>query len=169
MLDLVPSARVAHIGIYRDPETLKAVEYYFKAPEDVAERLVIVLDPMLATANSAVAAVDRLKEAGAKDIASSACSPRPRASRISTATSRRAHLDRRDRQPPERSRLYRAGPWRCGRPHVRDEVTGASSGRPAGACKRWIPRHCLCPSKRDFRRASGVRPSLTGYASVCRR
>ena len=61
-------ARVAHIGLYRDPETLEAVEYYFKAPADVAERLVIVMDPMLATANSAVAAIDRLKERGVKDI-----------------------------------------------------------------------------------------------------
>lgn len=68
MLDLVPSARVAHIGIYRDPSTLAAVEYYFKAPPDVAERLVILLDPMLATANSAVAAVERLKARGVKDI-----------------------------------------------------------------------------------------------------
>jgi uracil phosphoribosyltransferase len=68
MLELVPSARVAHIGLYRDPETLEAVEYYFKAPEDVADRRVVVLDPMLATANSAVAAVDRLKERGARDL-----------------------------------------------------------------------------------------------------
>jgi uracil phosphoribosyltransferase len=68
MLDLVPSARVAHIGLYRDPETLQAVEYYFKAPPDVADRLVIVLDPMLATANSAVAAIERLKTRGVKDI-----------------------------------------------------------------------------------------------------
>ncbi|WP_460448131.1 uracil phosphoribosyltransferase [Alsobacter sp. SYSU BS001988] len=68
MLTLVPSARVAHIGLYRDPETLTAVEYYFKAPSDIAERLVIVVDPMLATANSAVAAIDRLKERGARDI-----------------------------------------------------------------------------------------------------
>ncbi len=68
MLELVPSARVAHIGLYRDPETLQAVEYYFKAPPDIADRLVIVLDPMLATANSATAAIDRLKERGAKDL-----------------------------------------------------------------------------------------------------
>jgi uracil phosphoribosyltransferase len=67
MLDLVPAARVAHVGLYRDPTTLEAVEYYFKAPEDMADRRVIVLDPMLATANSAVAAVDRLKEEGAAD------------------------------------------------------------------------------------------------------
>ncbi len=64
MLDLVPSARVGHIGIYRNPETLVAVEYYFKVP-DLAGRLVIVVDPMLATGNSAVAAVQRLKESGA--------------------------------------------------------------------------------------------------------
>ena len=68
MLDLVPSARVAHVGLYRDPATLVAVEYYFKAPEDIAERLVIVVDPMLATANTAVAAVDRLKERGAANL-----------------------------------------------------------------------------------------------------
>jgi uracil phosphoribosyltransferase len=68
MMELVPSARVAHIGLYRDPNTLQAVEYYFKAPPDLADRLVIVLDPMLATANSATAAIDRLKERGAKDL-----------------------------------------------------------------------------------------------------
>ena len=68
MLNLVPSARVAHIGIYRDPKTLEAVEYYFKAPTDIADRLVIVMDPMLATANSAVAAISRLKERGVKDL-----------------------------------------------------------------------------------------------------
>ena len=68
MLDLVPSARVAHIGLYRDPETLQAVEYYFKAPSDIADRLTIVMDPMLATANSAVAAIERLKARGAKEI-----------------------------------------------------------------------------------------------------
>ncbi len=68
MLELVPSARVAHIGLYREPKTLVAVEYYFKSPEDVADRLVIVMDPMLATANSAIAAVDRLKERGCRNM-----------------------------------------------------------------------------------------------------
>ncbi|MBS8262485.1 uracil phosphoribosyltransferase [Roseibium polysiphoniae] len=68
MLDLVPSARVAHIGLYRDPDTLQPVEYYFKAPEDLDERLVIVVDPMLATANSAIAAVEKLKQRGANNI-----------------------------------------------------------------------------------------------------
>jgi uracil phosphoribosyltransferase len=68
MLDLVPSARLAHIGLYRDPMTLEAVEYYFKTPEDCHERLVIVVDPMLATGHTAVAAIDRLKEAGVCDM-----------------------------------------------------------------------------------------------------
>jgi len=68
MLDLVPSARVAHVGLYRDPVTLGAVEYYFKAPTDLSERLVITVDPMLATGNTAVAAMERLKEHGASQI-----------------------------------------------------------------------------------------------------
>ncbi|KAB2873080.1 MAG: uracil phosphoribosyltransferase [Pseudorhodoplanes sp.] len=68
MLSLLPSARVAHVGLYREPRTLVAVEYFFKAPDELAERLVLVLHPMLATGNSAVAAVDRLKESGAKAI-----------------------------------------------------------------------------------------------------
>ncbi len=68
MLDLVPSARVAHVGIYRDHETLQAIEYYFKAPEDISNRLVIVVDPMLATANSSISAVEKLKERGAHNL-----------------------------------------------------------------------------------------------------
>jgi uracil phosphoribosyltransferase len=68
MLDLVPSARLAHVGLYRDPLSLQAVEYYFKTPEDCAQRLVIVVDPMLATGNTAIAAVERLKEAGVCDM-----------------------------------------------------------------------------------------------------
>lgn len=68
MLDLVPSARVGHIGLYRDPATLTAVEYYLKVPEDIAQRIVIVVDPMLATGHSAAAAISRLKELGAESI-----------------------------------------------------------------------------------------------------
>jgi uracil phosphoribosyltransferase len=64
MLDLVPSARVGHIGLFRDPVSLQPVEYYLKLPSDIAERTVILVDPMLATGNSAVAAVSRLKQAG---------------------------------------------------------------------------------------------------------
>jgi uracil phosphoribosyltransferase len=68
LLDLVPSARVGHIGLYRDPETLEAIQYYLKLPVDISNRKVIAVDPMLATANSAIAAITRLKEAGASDI-----------------------------------------------------------------------------------------------------
>jgi uracil phosphoribosyltransferase len=68
MLDLVPSARVAHIGLYRDEATKQPVQYYFKAPEDLAERLCVVVDPMLATGHSAVAAVRLLKAAGARQV-----------------------------------------------------------------------------------------------------
>src|SRR5271169_5575138 len=64
MLDLVPSARIGHIGLYRDPATLQPVEYYLKLPSDIAERAVILVDPMLATGNSATAAASRLKQAG---------------------------------------------------------------------------------------------------------
>jgi len=64
MLDLLPAAKVGHVGIYRDPATLEPVEYYFKVPSDIAERMVIVCDPMLATGNSAVAAINRLKQQG---------------------------------------------------------------------------------------------------------
>jgi uracil phosphoribosyltransferase len=68
MLTLIPSARVGHIGLYRDHKTLQPVEYYLKVPEDIAERRTIVVDPMLATGNSVSAAVKRLKEKGAKEI-----------------------------------------------------------------------------------------------------
>jgi uracil phosphoribosyltransferase len=67
-LDLIPSARVGHIGLYRDPRTFTPVEYYLKLPQDVAERPVVVLDPMLATGNSAAAACQRLKDHGCRDI-----------------------------------------------------------------------------------------------------
>ncbi len=68
MLNVVPGARVGHVGLYRDPKTLVAVEYYFKMPHDMHERDIIVVDPMLATGNSAIAAVDRLKELSPKSI-----------------------------------------------------------------------------------------------------
>jgi uracil phosphoribosyltransferase len=68
MIDLLPGARVGHIGLYRDPETLEPVEYYFKVPDDIQDRLVIVVDPMLATGNSAIAALSRLKEVGVSSL-----------------------------------------------------------------------------------------------------
>jgi uracil phosphoribosyltransferase len=68
VLALLPLARVGHIGLYREPETLEPVEYYFKVPADIAERQVIVVDPMLATGNSAVAAINRIKESGCPSV-----------------------------------------------------------------------------------------------------
>jgi uracil phosphoribosyltransferase len=68
MLSVVPGARVGHIGLYRDPKTLTAVEYYFKMPQEMSERDIVVVDPMLATGNSAIAAVERLKELNPKSI-----------------------------------------------------------------------------------------------------
>ena len=68
ILKVLPSARIGHIGLYRDPKTLQAVEYYFKAPSELHDRDVIIVDPMLATGNSAVAAVDRLKETHPRSI-----------------------------------------------------------------------------------------------------
>ena len=68
MLEILPSARVGFVGLYRDPETLNAIEYYCKLPEDIAERETIIVDPMLATGHSASAAVDRIKQAGAKSL-----------------------------------------------------------------------------------------------------
>ena len=68
VLDLIPSARVGFVGLYRDEETLQTVQYYFKVPDALNERLVIAVDPMLATGNSSVAAIDLLKEAGATNI-----------------------------------------------------------------------------------------------------
>lgn len=68
ILDLIPNARVGFVGLYRDPETLQPVKYYFKVPAELEDRLTIVVDPMLATGNSSAAAIDMLKEAGAKNI-----------------------------------------------------------------------------------------------------
>ncbi len=68
VLELIPSARVGFVGLYRDEKTLQPVQYYFKVPKEMSERVVIAVDPMLATGNSSVAAIDLLKESGAKDI-----------------------------------------------------------------------------------------------------
>jgi uracil phosphoribosyltransferase len=68
ILNIIPAARVGHVGLYRDPDTLIAVEYYFKLPEDCTDRTLLVVDPMLATGHSAVAAVDRIKQANPKSI-----------------------------------------------------------------------------------------------------
>ncbi len=125
MLDLVPSARVGHVGIYRDPESLTAVEYYFKVPEDLQERLVIVVDPMLATGNSAVAAVSRIKEEGAQQIKFVCLLAAPEGvERFQSVHPGRADLHRRDRPEAQRPRLHHARPGRRRRPPVRHQVSG---------------------------------------------
>ena len=123
MMDLVPAARVAHIGLYRDPETFVAVEYFFKAPSDLHERLVIVVSPVLATGNSAVAAIDRVKESGAQGHPAGV--PARRAARRRARArrpSRRADLDRRDRRSARRQRLHRSGARRRRRPRLRHQI-----------------------------------------------
>jgi len=123
----VPSARVGHIGVYRDPATLAAVEYYCKLPEDIAERLTVVVDPMLATGNSAVAALPGSRRVAPATSASSACWPRPRHRRGGPRASRRARLHRRPGRAPERPRLHRPRPRRRRRPAVRDEIAATPS------------------------------------------
>ena len=123
MLDLVPTARIAHIGLYREPETFTAVEYFFKAPSDLHERLVIVISPVLATANSAVAAVDRLKERGANDIRLVCLIGAPEG----VERMRGIHPDvpiwlAAIDQGLDEQRLHRAGSRRRRRPRLRHEV-----------------------------------------------
>ena len=122
-LTVVPGARVGHIGLYRDPKTLVAVEYYFKMPGGMSERDAVVLDPMLATGNSAVAAVERLKEARPRSIRFVCLVSCPEGIRNFQA----AHPDvpvytAVDRPRAERPRLHPAGSRRRGRPDLRDEV-----------------------------------------------
>ena len=139
MLDLVPSARVGHIGIYRQPRTLEAVEYYLKLPEDLPERDVILVDPMLATGNSAVAAISRLVELRAP--LDQVRLPRRRARgdrRAAPGLSRGRDRDRVDRSRSRRPRLYPAGARRRRRPAVRDEVM--RSARPDPRYFRQLPR-----------------------------
>ena len=107
MLDLVPLARMGHVGLYRDPRTLQAVEYYFKIPQDISDRDVLVCDPMLATAHSAIAAVDRLKESG-REAHQVHLHPGLGAGRagLRRGPSRRAGVRGGDRCKTQRSRVY---------------------------------------------------------------
>ena len=168
MLNLVPSARVAHIGLYRDPKTLEAVEYYFKAPTDVADRLVIVMDPMLATANSAVAAIDRLKRRGVQGHPLRLPARRARGHRAAgQGPSRRADLDRGDRREAQRPRLHRARPRRRRRPDVRDEIEPPRSPEPTTASRlEPAARFTDAASRAAFEGPRGLRPICDGVAAA---
>jgi len=124
LLRLLPSAKVGHIGLYRDPETLKPVQYYISLPSDAEDRDLIVIDPMLATGGSAIAAISMLKERNCRPtkmlclIASPERGPGPERS-----ASGCGHLHRRRRRTPGRTRIHRARARRRGRPPVRHGVT----------------------------------------------
>ena len=148
-LNVVPGARVGHIGLYRDPKTLVAVEYYFKMPSGMQERDAIVLDPMLATGNSAVAAVERLKETRPRSIRFVCLGRVPGGHpHVPGRASRRADLHGGDRPPAERPRLHPAGPRRRRRSDLRHQVIRRQArlrrlmpARPASA-KDGVP----CPT-----------------------
>ena len=124
MLQIMPSARVGHIGLYRDPSTLGAIEYYFKVPREMADRSVLVVDPMLATGNSAVAAVDRIKATSPKSIKVRLRHRVPRGAREPPrGAPRRDRVHRIDRRGPGRPRIHRARDGRRGRSPLRYEVT----------------------------------------------
>ncbi len=168
MLDLVPAARVAHIGIYRDHETLEPVEYYFKAPSNLEDRLIIVVDPMLATANSATAAIDKLKERGANNIRFLCLLPRPRASSVSARPIPTC------RSSPPRStaistrRAISSRPRRRRRSHVRHEI--GFSARADGLVRflRGMNRPLL-PSPLRERVGDGSRiPANSSYQPLIR-
>ena len=122
LLDLVPSARVGHIGLYREPVTLVPIEYYLKLPADIGDRWAIVVDHA-GTGHSAAAAVSRLKEAGAAQIRFLVFSPRPKDWRCFRRLPRRARFHGGDRPRTRRPRLYPTWSGRRGRPAFRDEVS----------------------------------------------
>jgi uracil phosphoribosyltransferase len=137
MLELVPAARIAHVGLYRDPATLACVEYYFKAPAGLGERTVIVVDPMLATGNTAIAAIDRLKEAGAKTLRMVCLLASPEG-----LSKFRGH-----RRAPQRPRLHRPRPRRRRRPHVRHPLRARRTFQ--GPLMSVIPDGALVRARRS--------------------
>jgi hypothetical protein len=148
MLNVVPGARVGHIGLYRDPKTLTAVEYYFKMPQDMHERDVVIVDPMLATGNSAIAAVERLKELRPKSIKFVCLLTCPEGiGGDAEGAPRRADLHRRHRPAAQRARLHPPRPGRRRRPHLRHQVRcpsswarRASRRRPTSRCSTTTSR-----------------------------
>ena len=129
ILKLVPAAKVGHIGLYRDPETLKPVEYYCKLPVDAAERNLIVLDPMLATGGSSCAAIDFLKKRGCNSIKLVCLLGAPEGiKKVMDEHPDVGHLHCGGRLAPERARLYRAGLGRRGRPPIRHQIRRCAHG-----------------------------------------
>jgi uracil phosphoribosyltransferase len=125
VLELIPSARVGFVGLYRDEETLQPVQYYFKVPDDLQNRVVIAVDPMLATGNSSVAAIDLLKQAGARNVKFLCLLAAPEG----IARMQEAHPDVDITTAAVDDCLSDIGyilpwPWRCGRQDVWDEVRG---------------------------------------------
>ena len=144
MLDLIPSARVGHIGLYRDHKTLEPVEYYFKVPDSMAERDCIIVDPMLATGNSAAAAVARIKQTGPRDQVRVPVDRARGLESVSRRPPRRAGLHGRDRRAAQREELHRPRARRCRRPDVRHQVACShySPGRYAPeTCRVGCSRH----------------------------
>ena len=128
--NLVPAAKVGHIGLYRDPETHLPVEYYCKLPPDVGEREMLVLDPMLATGGSSIAAIDILKKHGCNSIKLVCLVGCPEGvEALAEGASRRRSLHRRHRRPPQRAQVHRPRPRRRGRPSLRHEIVPAGSLR----------------------------------------
>ncbi len=126
-LRLIPAAKVGHIGVYRDPQTLKPVEYYCKLPPDVSDREVIIIDPMLATGGSSVAAIDMLKRGGAKQIKLMCLVAAPEGINVVNA----AHPDveiytAAGRCKAERPWLYHTRSWRRRRPHFWHQINDGS-------------------------------------------
>ena len=163
LLDLVPAARVAHIGLYRDHETLEAVEYFFKAPSDLADRLIIVVDPMLATANSAICRHRHAEEAAAPRNLRYLCllAAPEGVKRFTKAHPDVPGLHRVHRPAVEREGLYPAGPGRRRRPHLRDEVGGPTSSR---SCSIRAEQH---PAQNHLRRCRALLADHVGSLHSC--
>ncbi len=143
VLELIPAAKVGHIGLYRDPETLQPVAYYNKLPEDIAERDVMIVDPMLATGGSAAAAVQFLRDKGAG--ADQAARDHRRSGgyrRSPRVLPRRRHLRVRHRRAPERPRLHRPRSRRRRRSSLRHQVGTRRCPAPAGTSTS-----CRSPSR----------------------
>ncbi len=147
ILELVPAARVGFIGLYRDPETLKPVQYYAKVPDALEDRLVIAVDPMLATGNSSAAAIDLPEGEGGEEHPLPLPSRRPRGRCAHEGgPSRRADRDSGCGRMPGSPRIYCPRARRCGRPHVRHQIRETPLYRGGGGRARspGLPRERPC-------------------------